>query len=183
MVIAEGALAGFQAGAGSRSLSGIGGFIRNKLAEAKQKGLLSFKEGLEGGKTKKVFQTTSTGETVPVTFGENQQQTDFAKEDLIFSKSEGTTEAEQGLLDEEALQDTAFMKRRRLAREKAEAEEGNVIQQGASKTLAQSTASGLVSEDIQARQRAIQFLKANGANVNEENIQAVIQRELQQQEG
>ena len=175
MVIAEGALAGFQAGRGSRSLSGIGGFIRNKLAEAKQKGLLSFKEGLEGGKTKKAFQATATGETVPITFGEDQQ-TDFDKGDVIFSPSEGATEGERELASEEALFEAGLLKTRRLAAEK-EAAGGNVIEQGGGKTLAQSTASGIASGDIEARQRAIQFLKDNGQPVTQANIDAVIQQQ------
>ncbi len=175
MTIGENALAGFQAGAGSRSLSGIGGFIREKLAEARQKGLLGFKEGLEGGKTKKVFQASATGGTVPITFGEDEQ-TDFAKGDVIFSPSEGQTEGARQLASEEDLFEASILKARRLAAEQ-ESAEGNVVEQGGSRSLAETTASGLASEDIQARQRAIQFLKENGAPVTQANIDAVIRQQ------
>ena len=194
-MIGESVLSGFKAGAGSRRHSGVADFIRGKLAEAKQNGLLQFqgdvqtqgalniakyKGDIEGGGTFRAFQADPSGGTVPVTYGDGQ--TDFPKGAKIFSASEGLTEGEKA-----AKSAKGFLKAGLYQQESGG---GSPLQQGINRTTAAGSATP-VSSAITTQQRdtstvssgpdrqiAIDFLQSNGAPVTEANIQAVIQQGL-----
>lgn len=102
MTIGESVMAGFQAGAGSRRISGVGEFIRNKLAEAKQMGLLRFQEQLTGERmmaveklkgeientqTKQGGLVSPTGSVTPIVNAEGG--TEFPKNFQFITPSEG----------------------------------------------------------------------------------------------
>lgn len=110
MTIGENVMAGFQSGAGSRRISGVGEFIRNKLAEAKQMGLLRFQEQLTGERMMDVERlkstlegpkqgglVTPTGDVTPIVNAEGG--TDFPKNFQFITPRESTGTATDEMID------------------------------------------------------------------------------------
>ena len=181
MVIAQGALAGFQTGEGQNS---VGQFIKGILAQAKSRGLMQ--EQTQGNielaqstaeakaqyepSTKRVLKVGESGEGQFVTGPEGQ--IDFAKNTSVISPREGITEGEKAAKDAKGNLKADIINRMRE-------EQGgeNVVEDSfQNQSLRDATAGGITTTAVQQRKQAIQFLTQNGAPITEGNIAAVIQQ-------
>lgn len=168
-MIGESVLAGFQAGAGSRSHSGVADFIRGKLAEAKQMGLLKFQEQLTGQRMMDVERLKSqlegpkqgglvspTGEVTPIVNAEGS--TEFPKGYQFITPRESTGTATDEMID----QITAARLQKRLA-----AETGSPLQEGINSSRGTATPVSSV-------------IKSNAAPVERGNVLSPEEQELLQ---